>query len=207
MNRMVSGIEVPRKRRPEAVENRTRLLHAARQVFAVSGPDARVEEIAQAAGVGMGTFYRNFGSKQALVDELVADVRRRLLALATKAGTLESLILDAGRAQARDPGYMSFLWSRSTAGQAAVDEFLDILAGLLAAAQDDGRVRADLSVTDVWMALWSLRAVLEMTRRSAPAAWKRHVDLLIAGMRPGTPLTAKPMTLPQARRCIAEASR
>ena len=212
---MTATAPPPRRRavRREALENRTRLLHAARQVFAVSGPDARVEEIAQAAGVGMGTFYRNFGSKQALVDELVGDVRRRLLTMATRARTrpagtgLESLLVDAGRAQARDPGYMNLLWSRSTAEQPAVDEFLRILAELLAAAQAAGRIRADASVTDVWMALWSLRAILEMTRRSAPGAWKRHVELMVAGLRPGDPLAAAPMTLAQARRCIEEASR
>jgi AcrR family transcriptional regulator len=214
-----SGTEAaPRQRalRREARENRTRLLHAARQVFALTGPDARVEEIARAAGVGMGTFYRNFATKQALFDELVGDVRRRLLVLAQRAqrapaGTgLEALLLDAGRAQARDPGYMQFLWSRSTAEQNAVDDFLRILAELLGEAQRAGRLRADLSVTDVWMSLWSLRGILEMTRVSAPHAWKRHIELMISGMRAHPagdgPLTAAPITLAQARRCIEAAS-
>jgi AcrR family transcriptional regulator len=202
--------------RREAVENRSRLLHAAREVFAVRGADARVEEIAQAAGVGMGTFYRNFGTRQALVDELVADVRRRLLELARRArdapdGTgLERLLNDAGRAQARDPGYMQFLWSRSTVEQAAVDEFLVLLAGLLDDAQKAGRIRPEIAITDVWMTLWSLRGILEMTRKAAPGAWKRHVELLIAGLRARpageVALSTRPMSLARARRCIQEAS-
>jgi AcrR family transcriptional regulator len=202
--------------RREAVENRTRLLSAARQVFALRGPDARVEEIAQAAGVGMGTFYRNFATRQALVDELVGDVRRRLLALARRAraapdGTgLERLLSDAGRAQARDPGYMQFLWVRSAVEQSAVDEFLTLLADLLADAQEAGRIRRDLAATDVWMTLWSLRGILEMTRKAAPSAWKRHVELMIAGLRArpdgAVGLSTRPMTVAQARRCVEEAS-
>ncbi|TFV92795.1 TetR/AcrR family transcriptional regulator [Blastococcus sp. CT_GayMR20] len=213
------GKSAPVRRRAvrrEAVENRARLLQAAREVFAQRGPDARVEEIAQAAGVGMGTFYRNFTTRQALVDELVADVRHRLLELARRArgaqdGTgLERLLRDAGRAQARDPGYMQFLWSRSTVEQAAVDEFLVLLADLLADAQEAGRIRPDLAATDVWMTLWSLRGILEMTRTAAPRAWQRHVDLMIAGLRArpdgDVGLTTRPMTVTQARRCIQEAS-
>jgi AcrR family transcriptional regulator len=202
--------------RRESVENRARLLDAARQVFAQRGPEARVEEIAQAAGVGMGTFYRNFSTRQALVDELVADVRRRLLGLARRAraapdGTgLERLLSDAGRAQARDPGYMQFLWSRSTVEQAAVDEFLVLLAGLLADAQEAGRIRPEIVITDVWMTLWSLRGILEMTRTAAPSAWKRHVELMIAGLRTrpagDVALSTRPMSLARARRCIEEAS-
>lgn len=209
----------PRQRavRREAQENRARLLLAARHVFALRGPDARVEEIAQAAGVGLGTFYRNFATKQALFDELVGEVRRRLLALATRArrapdGTgLEQLLVDAGKAQARDPGYMQFLWTPSTAEQGAVDEFLGILAELLADAQRAGRIRSDIEVTDVWMTLWSLRGILEMTRAAAPTAWRRHLELMIVGMRThpagDEPLAAAPLSLARARRAIAAASR
>jgi AcrR family transcriptional regulator len=208
----------PRRRAPraEARENRARLLRAARQVFAARGPEARVEEIATAAGLGLGTFYRNFPSKQALVDELVGDVRRRLLALATRARRapdgrgLEQLLVAAGRAQARDPGYMQFLWTRSTARQQAVDDFLASLSELLADAQRAGRIRADVVVTDVWMTLWSLRGILEMTRTSAPGAWRRHLEVSIAGLRThpaaDEPFAAAPLSLARARRAIAGAS-
>ena len=219
MDGTTGSTTAPRQRalRREARENRARLLLAARQVFALRGPDARVEEIAQAAGVGLGTFYRNFATKQALFDELVGDVRRRLLALARRArrapeGTgLERLLVDAGKAQARDPGYMQFLWTPSTAEQGAVDEFLGILAELLADAQRAGRIRSDVVVTDVWTTLWSLRGILELTRASAPGAWRRHLELLVAGMRAhpagNEPLAAAPLSLARARRAIAAASR
>jgi AcrR family transcriptional regulator len=203
--------------RKEAVQNRQRLLIAAKQVFAMKGTDAAVDEIARVAGVGMGTLYRHFPTKQALIDELVSELRQRLLYLGRKAALkgdglgLETLLVDAGRAQARDPGYMQFLWSRSDAGRAFVDEFLQLLSDLVDQAKAAGRVRSDLSVTDVWMTLWSLRSIVEMTRTRAPAAWHRHVELLIAGMRPDPsgerPLSARPMTPAEAQRCIDDASR
>jgi AcrR family transcriptional regulator len=189
-------------------------LYAARQVFAVRGLDAGVDEIARVAGVGMGTLYRRFPTKQALIDELVGDLRRRLLEIGRRAqrlgdeNGLETLLFDAGRLQARDPGCMQFLWSRSEREQQAVEQFLAILADLLERGQACGRIRRDLSVTDVWVSLWSLRGILEMTRSSAPNAWKRHLQLMIAGMsvRPAETLTPNAMTLTQAKRCIEAAS-
>jgi AcrR family transcriptional regulator len=165
-----------RPMRREAVENRERLLFAARQVFAVKGLDAPVDEIARAAGVGMGTFYRHFPTKQAIIDELVGDLRRSLLQVARRArlrnddAGLEALLFDAGTLHARDPGYMQFLWSRSESEQDAVEEFLTILAELLEQGKAAGRIRADLAVTDVWLSLWSLRAP---DAASTPPASKR----------------------------------
>ena len=206
-----------RATRREAVENRERLLVAARQVFALKGPDAPVEEIARFAGVGMGTFYRHFETKQALVDELVGDLRRRLLQLAKRAQRgqegqgLERLLVSAGRSQARDPGYVQFLWSRSTREQEAVDEFLSILSELVQAGQQAGRIRPDVVVTDVWMTLWSMRGIIEMTRTAAPHAWKRYVDILVAALRVpaagDAALGSRPLSLAEARQCISAASR
>jgi AcrR family transcriptional regulator len=201
--------------RREAAENRERLLVAARQVFATQGLGAGVDEIARVAGVGMGTFYRRFPTKQALIDELVADVRRRLLAIARRAQRLsderglETLLYDAGRLQVRDPSCMQFLWSKSNAEQEAIDEFLAILSELHQRGQAAGRIRADVSVTDVWVVLWSLRGILEMTRYVAPNAWRRHVRVMIDGVTAhgAEPLAPGPMTLVQARRCISAASR
>jgi AcrR family transcriptional regulator len=78
-----AGAERPLRR--DAAENRQRLLDAAAQVFAEHGLDAGVEEIARVAGVGMGTLYRRFPSKDALIAALVRDVLDTLLTLADEA--------------------------------------------------------------------------------------------------------------------------
>ena len=68
--------------RRDAEQNRQRLLDAAADVFAEHGLDASVEEIARTAGVGMGTLYRRFPTKDALISALVHDALTTMLKLA-----------------------------------------------------------------------------------------------------------------------------
>ena len=84
--------EPQRGLRRDAQRNYERILTAAREVFGESGADACMEEIAARAAVGVGTVYRRFASKDALIDEL--------LRLAT-----QDLLGDAERALARTDGY------------------------------------------------------------------------------------------------------
>src|SRR5262245_45914822 len=63
------------KRRADAERNRRRLLEAARQTFAAAGANASLEDIARRAGVGIGTLYRHFPTR----DALLADVYRLVL--------------------------------------------------------------------------------------------------------------------------------
>ncbi|YCK79906.1 TetR/AcrR family transcriptional regulator (plasmid) [Arthrobacter sp. D3-18] len=65
--------------RADAVRNRTRILQAANDVFAAGGPEVRVDEIAQRAGVGMGTIYRHFPTKEALLFAIVTEGIDRLI--------------------------------------------------------------------------------------------------------------------------------
>jgi AcrR family transcriptional regulator len=80
--------------------NRERVFQAAREVFGEQGPTADIRVIAERAGVGMGTIYRNFGSKDDLIDALVAEVERQMLA-----------IVDAAEAES-DPLRAIQLWLR-----------------------------------------------------------------------------------------------
>jgi AcrR family transcriptional regulator len=198
--------------RRDAAQNRERLLQAARQVFAEHGLEAGVEEVARVAGVGMGTLYRRFPTKQALIDELIGALRLSLLELARAASTrtdgtgLEELMFAAGQLQADQPGCLPRLWDHSDAELASLREFRRLLAALLLQAQRLGRIRTEVVVTDISMSLWSLRGVIETTRTVAPTAWQRHLELMLAGLRPvgeaslGSTLKAKPLTDAQARR-------
>jgi AcrR family transcriptional regulator len=176
--------------RRDAAENRRRLLDAAATVFSERGLDAGVEEIARVAGVGMGTLYRRFPTKDALISELVRQLLTDLVAMAraardvTDGSGLEQLLFDTGAIQASNRGCVSRMWNDE---QTALlrDEFRTILAELLAVAQDAGRIRPDVTVTDLDLVFWAVRGVVETTRGVSDMAWRRHLAMVIAGLRPG----------------------
>ncbi len=79
-----------------------------------------------------------------------------------------------------------------------------LIAGLLSDAQAHDRIRSDLTSTDINLVMWSIRGVLETTRTNAPDAWRRHLDLLIAGMRPAdSELAGRPLAQSQVDRILS----
>jgi len=200
--------DVIRPMRSDALRNRERLLVAAAQVFEEKGLEASVADVACAAGVGMGTLYRHFPSKEALVEALVSDVLEATIALAREAsarpdGTgLEHFLHESSAYHAEHLGCLPKLWITD---HHLVRTARELIAGLLADAQAHGRVRLDLRSTDISLALWSIRGVLETAGSNAPEARQRHVDLLIAGMRPtGTELAHRPLSQSQIDRILAK---
>jgi AcrR family transcriptional regulator len=204
----VSTKEKPLRR--DAAANRQRLLDAAGRVFAEHGPDAGVDEVAREAGVGMGTLYRRFANKQALIDELVGELRRELLAIARRAATatdgtgLEQLLFEAAELQAAQSGCLRRLWQYSAAEPEAIEEVRRHIAELLKAAQRQGLVRDEITPADVTVMMWSVRGVIETTSAVAPRAWRRHLELLLAGMLPAgstaAMLTETPLTQAEIRK-------
>jgi AcrR family transcriptional regulator len=190
------------------MQNRERVLAAAEQIFGQQGLDASVDELADAAGVGMGTLYRNFANKQALVDEIIGPRRRELASLANSADAqptgmaFEWLLIEVGRLQAEQPSCVWRLWDHSDAERASMEEFRRRLAVLLVDAQAAGRIRPDVTPSDISMVFWSVREVVRMTRTVAPKAWRRHLELHLAGLRPtadSSPLQHPPLTDAQAK--------
>ncbi|HEX8092681.1 MAG TPA: TetR/AcrR family transcriptional regulator [Jatrophihabitans sp.] len=163
----------------------------------------------------MGTLYRRFPTKQALIDELIGDLRLRLLELARavsgrSGGTgLEELLTAVGQVQAEQPGCLPQLWNSSGAQPQALTEFRELVVSLLSEAQRHGRIRAEVTPGDITMVFWSVRGVIETTRTVAPAAWRRHLEVLVAGLRPAGDsvprgvLARKPLTETQLRRILS----
>src|SRR5918998_204654 len=112
----------PRNRRADAVRNRERVLNAAREQFAEHGLEAQMEEIARAAGVGVGTVYRHFPTKDSLLEALA---QQRFDAKA--AAAREALEIE-------DPweAFVHFMTSatRITAGDLALSEAMGQQPGL-----------------------------------------------------------------------------
>ena len=193
--------------RSDAVRNRERLLVAAGLVFTEMGLEACVADVARAAGVGMGTLYRRFASKEALIEALVSDVLEQTIAMAREAaerpeGTgLEHFLQASCSYQAKHLGCLPKLWSTDHPLIATARTLID---DLVADAQAHGRVRDDLTSTDISLVLWSMRGVLETTGANAPDAWRRHLDIVVAGMRPAAEALAhRPVSQQQIDRILA----
>jgi len=140
--------------RADAQRNLDRLLEAAAECFAEKGVDASVAEIARRAGVGHGTVFRRFPTKDAL---LAAVLTKEMLLLSNTAETAYSEP-DAGKAFDRFVRNVADAYARNHALIEAmkrcemtpeVDALLDAVGRLLRRAQDAGAVRKDVSATDV----------------------------------------------------------
>jgi AcrR family transcriptional regulator len=181
---------------------------AAGQVFEEKGLEASVADVARVAGVGMGTLYRRFASKDALIEALVCEVLEATIAMAREAaewpdGTgLEHFLEASCSYQAEHLGCLPKLWNTD---HHLIKKARVLIDALLSDAQAHGRVRTDLASTDLSLVMWSMRGVLETTRANAPEAWRRHLDLLVAGMRPAEGvLPHRPLSQAQVDRAVSK---
>ena len=155
-------IEPPRTRalRVDAARNRARVLEVAYEAFAADGLAVPIDEIARRAGVGAGTVYRHFPTKEALFGAVFSDRVHRivdhahaLLAAEGAAAALFVFLRDMVRNGATDHGLVDALAGYGidleTAAPGAEAAFLDVLGELLTAAQQAGSVRPDIGVAEI----------------------------------------------------------
>ncbi|WP_157467615.1 TetR/AcrR family transcriptional regulator [Frankia sp. QA3] len=177
--------------RRDAELNRARILTAARELFVERGIDVGVEEIARRAGVGMGTLYRRFPNKDALIEAIlwttVDDIRELAVEVAATEPPASALHCFLVRVLLADPCHGVFLSRRLWIGRTAermVTEVVPQVAAMLAAAQRAGTVRTDVVLADLLVLMRSLRLVMDITERVAPGSWRRSLDIILAGFRP-----------------------
>ena len=189
--------EITRKPRADSVRNRERVLEAAKAVFSAGGPDASLEAVAKRAGVGIGTLYRHFPTREALfeavyrrevdqlsefaeqlktapapVDALRRWMRSNVELVATKKGMIAALALA--------------VQSSSELYAYSFDRLTKAIGTLLDRAVAAGEIRADVSAEDL------LRALIGMCYLHEQPGWQttvlRLMDVFIDGLRvqPGT---------------------
>ena len=176
--------------RADARRNRDRILAAARVAFAESGLDAQMEDLARRAGVGVGTVYRHFPTKEALVGALVDDYFAGLAGQAQEALAVEdpweafsgymwraAELLGENRAlsQVTADGQM-----REAARRAGLDE---TVGELIARAQRAGVLRADVGIEDVPMIMCSIGRVQMLGAGPGADGWRRHLAIMLDGLR------------------------
>jgi AcrR family transcriptional regulator len=177
--------------RKDALRNRALLLEAARTVFAERGLEASLDDIAHAAGLGVGTAYRHFANKQELagalfdqaIDDLIATVEAALsvedpwLALA---GFFES----AATSQAKDRGLHEVIMGSVPHDHDVLRRrFAPPMQLLFDRARAAGVIRPDLTISDAAVVFAMLGAAYELHGPSSPESWRRYLALLLDGMR------------------------
>jgi len=185
--------ETERPLRADARRNRERILQSARAAFAESGADAQIDDVARHAGVGVGTVYRHFPTKQALLTELVRQTFRLFTEWARAAreaggepfALIEGLLRRIAETAAGDAGVQYALASsdaqaaRSEA-QAEQDELIAVIAELTGRARRAGTIRPGIEATDIAMLICGV--VSAMGPRPG-FDWRRHLDLVIDTLR------------------------
>ena len=182
-----------RQLRADARRNRERILEAAGEVFARDGVEAQVDDVARLAGVGVGTVYRHFPTKEALMAEIVRRKFREWIEQARAAVERDDepfvvfgdLLRANAESCARDAivlnalsGAAENVWEQADAEQ---EELLGLTELLLTRAQSAGTVRPAVLARDIPMLMCGLSA--SMLRSGPGFDWRRHLELLIELMR------------------------
>jgi AcrR family transcriptional regulator len=189
----------PPAARRDAGRNYYRVLAAAREVLGESGADACMEEIAARAGVGVGTVYRRFASKDALIDELVQLALEQVLASTEQALArtdghgLEELLRALGQSFADHARYASLLLARHT-DDATANRIRAAIDELTTRARAAGAVNPGITADDVLVLVWAMRGLVQAAGEVAPGAWQRFLDIQLAGMRATGPLSTPPLS-------------
>jgi AcrR family transcriptional regulator len=178
--------------RADAARNRAALLAAASEAFAAQGLDASVADIARRAGIGKGTVFRHFPTKDNLLAAVVLD---RIDVLAELAQELLS---------APDPGEALLQFMEAAAGQqrhldlsflrdaAGVNEMLDgtrselftAITALVDRAKEAGAIRPDITGMDVILLMCAPNHVVTFVPDAPPDLWRRYLGIIFDGLRP-----------------------
>lgn len=195
-----------RPMRADARRNRERVLEAALHCFAADGLEAQMDDVAGRAKVGVGTVYRHFPTKDALLEALADDYFARQADAARAALEVEdpweaftgyvhraSDILGENRALAQVLRDRPDMMAAAAFRAAEEVGFFDMLATLLDRAKDAGALRKDFRPEDIPLIMCSLGSL--QTSRGEYAAWRRQRAIMLDGLRaPGhEPLPDEPV--------------
>src|SRR5215469_13266059 len=196
--------------RKDAERNRLRILRAAAEVFTERGLRATLDDVADRAGVGVGTVYRRFPDKEALVEALFTERLNSLVGFAEQAladpdpwAGLVGLLERAAMVMAGDRGLRQMLMY-ATYGQDRAEQartrMQPVISKVVERAQAAGVLRADLCPTDIPLLEFMLGAAAEYAMGVRPEIWRRYLALMLDALRPdraGTTELPEPALSPE----------
>jgi AcrR family transcriptional regulator len=180
--------------RRDAARNRQRVLKAASEVFTQRGLDVSLDEVARHAGVGVGTVYRRFRTKEDLVEALFVQRIDAVAALAEEAAKapdpwsgLVGFLEEAAEMLVGDSGLRQLLMFATYGGDRvwyARQRNAPLVTRLVERVQAAGQLRSDLQPTDIPFILFMLAEATQFARQVSPEIWRRYLALVLDGLRP-----------------------
>jgi AcrR family transcriptional regulator len=204
--------EIVRRPRADAVRNRERVLEAAKAVFSAGGPDASLEAVAKRAGVGIGTLYRHFPTREALFEAVyrrevqqLGDLAEQLKNEAEPVDALRRWLRSNVEFVATKKGMSAALalavQSSSELTAFSFDRLTKAVGGLLDRAVLAGEIRSDISPEDL------LRALVGMCYLHDQPGWQKSVlrllDVFVDGLRVQVGAERKTTSVPRRRDATA----
>jgi AcrR family transcriptional regulator len=187
-------VDPVRPMRADARRNRARILQAARELFASDEPEVQMDDIARRAGVGVGTVYRHFPDKEALMGELVRErfvlFNERLGQAVADEGAdpFEALadVLRANAALVAEDAATRFaflsggerVFAHASDG---MEQFMQLSSVLIDRAKAAGELIPDFQAQDIPMLMCGVCAAID--KRHDGWDWRRHLELILRGMR------------------------
>jgi AcrR family transcriptional regulator len=178
--------------RADARRNRERIMAAGRELFAEQGPQAQMDDIAAHAGVGIGTVYRHFPTKEALLTAMVRDRFQEFAQIAVAAEgipdpleALETAMLRSAEAVEGDAGFQLAMMGSDELEWEGIEEQKAALAAvvtrIISRAVAAGVVREDFSFEDFAMAMCGITSTMYYMPDNGD--WRRHLELILRGVR------------------------
>jgi AcrR family transcriptional regulator len=187
---------VERPLRADAARNRAKVLAGAREVIADEGLEAEMASIAERADVGVGTVYRHFPTKEALLAALATAHFERLAEIAEASAAeggapweaIERMVWRTATATAEDHGMCDVLAQAqpNIAAMPAAARLRDVSGSLVQAAVADGSARADATGDDIPMMMCGFGKIAALERRGDGArglSWRRYLTIMLDGLR------------------------
>jgi AcrR family transcriptional regulator len=175
--------------RADARRNRERVLKAARAVFADQGMEAQIDDVARRAKVGVGTVYRHFPTKEALLDALVLERFEVIAGYAREALEREDawegfceLIWRAAESNAVDRAFCEIVAHSDKRNVVEATGLRASTRELIERARAQGKMRADATETDVEIMMCGAGSVMQ-AMVATPDVWRRYLTLMLDGLR------------------------